>query len=79
MNSPIKQIQNVAVANGLFGKIFGYGNVTVTTTSGVYSFKYVSKPNDFKNAVMAQIENSEESKMDVHAQKIADAIHNTNN
>lgn len=79
MNSPIKQIQNIAVANGLFGKIFGYGNVTVTTTSGVYSFKYVSKPNDFKNAVMTQIENSEESKMDVHAQKIADAIHNTNN
>lgn len=77
MGSPIKQIQNVAVPSGLFGKIFGYGTVEVTTTSGAYTFRYVSKANDFKNTVMAQIENSEENKMDMHAQKIADAIHNT--
>ena len=77
MNSPIKQIQNVQVQNGLFGKIFGFGTVSVTTTSGIYSFKYVSKPNDFKNTVMAQIENSEEDKMDLNAQKIANAINNT--
>lgn len=77
MNSPIKQIQNVKVQNGLFGKIFGFGTVSITTTSGVYFFKYVSKPNDFKNTVMAQIENSEEDKMDLNAQKIANAINNT--
>ncbi len=79
MNSPIHQIQNVKVSNGLFGKIFKYGTIDITTTTGVYYFKYVKNPNDFKNTVMAQIAQSEESKMDLHAQKIADAIKQSNN
>lgn len=79
MNSPIHQIQNVKVSNGLLGKIFKYGTVNITTTSGVYDFKYIKNPNEFKNTVMAQISRSEEAKMDLHAQKIADAIKNTKN
>lgn len=74
MNSPIRQVQNVTCDNGLFGKIFNFGTITITTASGIYIFKYVSNPNEFKNTVMAQYENTEESKMDLHAQKIADAI-----
>lgn len=79
MNSPIHQIQNVRVSNGLLGKIFKYGTINITTTTGVYYFKCVKNPNDFKNAVMAQIAQSEESKMDLHAQKTADAIKQSNN
>lgn len=78
MNSPIHQIQNVSVSNGLFGKLFKYGTVVITTTTGVYAFKYVKNPDQFKNEVMAQITRTEESKMDLHAQKIADAIYRTN-
>lgn len=74
MNSPIHQVQNVKVSNGLLGKIFRYGTVNITTTSGVYDFKYVKNPKDFKNELMAQISRTEESKMDTNAQKIADAI-----
>lgn len=78
MNSPIHQIQNVSVSNGLLGKLFKYGTVVITTTTGVYAFKYVKNPDQFKNEVMAQITRTEESKMDLHAQKIADAINKTN-
>ncbi len=78
MNSPIRQIQNVSVSSGLFGKLFKYGTVVITTTTGVYGFKYVKNPDQFKNEVMAQITRTEESKMDLHAQKIADAIYKTN-
>lgn len=74
MNSPLNKIQNVKVSNGFFGKIFNYGQVAITTTSGTYNFSYISKPNKFKNTLMAQIDNSENDKMDLNAQKIADAI-----
>lgn len=77
MNSPNKQIQNVKVESNFFGKIFKYGTVHITTTSGVYSFGYINKAEEFRNIVMEQIENTEEDKMDLHAQKIADAIKNT--
>lgn len=76
MNSPIHQIQNVQTSSGLLGKIFGYGNIIITTTTGVYNFKYVKKPNDFKDTVIAQISKSEEHKMDLNAEKIAKAIMN---
>lgn len=78
MNSPIHQIQNVSVSNGLLGKLFKYGTIVITTTTGIYNFKYVKNPDSFKNEVMAQITRTEESKMDLHAQKIADAIKNSN-
>ncbi len=74
MNSPLKQIQNVKSESGLFGKIFKFNTVTVQTTSGTYCFKFIKDGDNFKNTVMEQIENTEEDKMDTHAQKIANAI-----
>lgn len=79
LSSPLKQIQNVQVATGFWGKFFKYGTVNVTTASGLYSIKYVNDPQGFRNSIMAQIENTEEDKMDLHAQKIASAIHNLEN
>ena len=79
LSSPLKQIQNVQVATGFWGKIFKYGTVNVTTASGLYSIKYVNDPQGFRNSIMAQIENAEEDKMDLHAHKIASAIHNLEN
>lgn len=76
LSSPLKQIQNVQIVSGFWGKIFKYGTVNVTTASGLYSIKYVNDPNNFRNSIMAQIESTEEDKMDTHAQKIANAIHN---
>ena len=38
MSSSLDKVQNVSVKSGLFGKIFNYGDVTVTTASGTYKF-----------------------------------------
>ena len=78
LSSPLKQIQNVQVKSGFFGKIFKYGTVIITTTSGVYAFNYINKPTDFRNMIMSQIEKTEENKMDLHAQKIAQALNKNN-
>lgn len=76
--SPIDKIQNIQVKNGILGKLFRYGTINITTASGIYSFKYIRKPNEFKKSLLAQISISEENKMDVHAEKIAEAINNIN-
>lgn len=76
LESPIGKIQNIKVEHSIIGRIFKYGTIYITTDSGVYGFKYVNKPEDFRKAVMAQIEASEYDKMDIHANKIASAIKN---
>lgn len=78
MTSPLKHVQNVQIKRSFFGSLFGYGTVSITTASGVYLFKYIQNPKKFRNTLMAQIENAEYGKMDVHAEKIADAIYNKN-
>ena len=79
LQSPLRQIQNVKVEKNFWGRIFKYGIVEITTTTGVYNYKYVKDPESFRNAVLSQIERTEEGKMDLHAQKIADAISNNKN
>ena len=74
LESPINKIQNIKVQHSVLGRILKYGTIFITTDSGLYTFKYIAKPIDFKNAVMLQIEASEYDKMDVHAEKIASVI-----
>lgn len=74
LESPINKIQNIKVQHSILGRILKYGTIFITTDSGVYGFKYINKPEDFRKAVMSQIEASEYDKMDVHANKIASAI-----
>lgn len=76
LESPLNKIQNIKVDYSVLGRLFKYGTVQITTDSGLYTFKYIAKPVDFKKAVMLQIEASEYDKMDVHAEKIASAIKN---
>jgi len=57
MDAPLNKINTVLVKSGLWGKIFNYGSVLVTTSSGKYVFKYLSKPNDFRKMLMNQIDN----------------------
>ncbi|MEG1509785.1 MAG: PH domain-containing protein [Clostridia bacterium] len=74
MSSPLNKVQNVSVSSGLFGKIFGYGNVKITTSSGDYCFRCISKPNDFKTALMSQIDQYEEDKISSQASQMASAM-----
>ena len=73
MDSPLSKIQNVSIRRGLFGKIFGYGGIAVTTASGSYRFGYVIKPNEFKSELMEAIDKAEEEKMLKQAETISKA------
>lgn len=51
MVSPISKVQDVSVRSGLFGKIFGYSTITVSTagTAGTeYIFPRVAKAGEFQ-------------------------------
>lgn len=72
--SPIQQVQNVNVKSGIIGKILKYATVSITTTTGLYCYKYVKNASDFKSAVLNATEINDSNKMDLNAQKIANAI-----
>lgn len=74
LESPLNKIQNIKIERTFWGRVFGYGTINITTDSGLYTFKYIRKTNEFKNKIMAQIEISEYNKMDIQAKKIAEAF-----
>lgn len=74
MNSPLSAIQNIKVQNGLFGKIFNYGNISISTASGTYVFNYIKHATEFKNMLSLQIEEYKKAEMEENALKIAQAM-----
>lgn len=74
MSSSLDKVQNVSVKSGLFGKIFNYGDVTVTTASGTYKFFNIAKAEAFKTALMTQIETYGEEKVKYQAAQMAQAM-----
>lgn len=74
LDSPLNKLNSIQVKQGMFGKIFNYGTVIITTSSSAFEFEYVTKPNEFKTIINNQIEAYEENKMDIQANKIAKAM-----
>lgn len=74
MDTPLDKITNIVVTTGFWGKIFKYGNIRITTISGDYVFNGLADPEGFKTTLQQQMDFSEESKMDMHAGKIAAAM-----
>lgn len=74
MSSPLRQVQNITVKRGFFGSFFKYGTVTITTGTGIYLFKRVRQPEKFKKVFLQALQTSLENQMDIHAEKIAQAI-----
>lgn len=74
LDSPINKVQNTEITQGLGGKIFNYGTVAITTAAGAYNFTGVKSPNEFKSAVMAQIEAYEEERMRLQSEQMAKAM-----
>lgn len=74
MDSPLNKIQNTKVKQNIIEKILGYGDIMVTTASGVYNFKGIGKPNDFKNMLNSQIDIFDEDRINKQAQKIASEV-----
>lgn len=74
LDSPLNKINGVQVKQGLFGKIFNYGTISITTASTVFNFDYIDKPNDFKNILNNQIEKYEDDRIEKQAKKMAEAM-----
>lgn len=74
MDAPLNKVQNISVSSGLFGKIFGYGHVNISTASGNFMYRHVKQADDFKALVMSQIEIYEENESKRHAEEIARAM-----
>ena len=74
LDSPLNKINGVQVKQKLFGKIFNYGTISVTTASTVFNFDYIDHPNEFKNLLNNQIEIYEDDRMQKQAQKMAEAM-----
>ena len=74
LDSPLNKITGIKIDQGLFGKIFNYGTIRITTASTALEFRYISNPSDFREALNNQIELYKEQKMDYQAQKIGEVI-----
>lgn len=74
LDSPLNKINGVQVEQGLFGKLFNYGTISITTSSTVFHFDMISKPQDFKNILNNQIELYDNERIQKQAKEIAKAI-----
>lgn len=74
MDAPLNKINTISVTSGLFGKIFGYGNLHLTTSSGSYDYKGVKNPEIFRRAVMDEIDNFDEARVKKQAAEMAAAL-----
>ena len=74
LDSPLNKVQNCAVNQTFVGKIFNYATVDITTAAGRYQVVGVKSGNEFKNAVMAQIDQFEEYRIKQQAEQMARAM-----
>lgn len=76
MDSPLNKINSISISSGLFGKMFGYGNIVINTTATTYVFKNISQPEAFKHNVLDQMDKFEQARIQQQAQALAGAINN---
>lgn len=57
MDSRIEQITSVKVTQGLIGKMFNYGTISINTAGGNYNFNYMSNPEKIRKAINNSIDN----------------------
>lgn len=74
LDAPLNKINNVSVSSGLFGKVFGYGNIHITTSSGAYLYKGVANPEIFRVNLMKQIDQFDKDRIRHQASEMASAM-----
>ncbi len=55
LDTPLNKVNNISISSGLFGKIFGYGKISITSSSGNYRYQAISDPEFFRDIVMTTI------------------------
>jgi len=74
LDTPLNKINTVSVSSGLWGKLFGYGTIHTTSSSGEYRFTGLQSPNVFRDAVMDQIDRFERERSKQQAMDFADVL-----
>lgn len=74
LDSPLNKIQNVSENQTFGGKIFNYSTIVITTAAGSYKYDCIKKGAEFKNAIMAQIDQYEEDRIKQQASEMAAAM-----
>lgn len=74
MDAKLDKIQTVKIEETFWGRIFKFATVTVTTAGADYVFYGIAKANDFKQAIMNQIDEYDDFKVNKQAQAIAGAM-----
>ena len=74
LDAPLNKVQNVAVAQPFFGKIFNYGTIQINTAAGEYLFGAIKNADAFKKVIMSQIDQFEEDRLKQQADQMAQAM-----
>lgn len=70
----LDKVSNIGVDQGIFGRMFGYGTVTVITAGERVAFVGIRQPADFRRAVTQQMEAYNEMKIKQQAEAIAKSL-----
>ena len=74
LDAPLDKVQNVSVTQTLGGKIFNYSTVRIDTAASQFEFPAIVRANEFKGALMNQIDQAQEEKLAKQAQQMAQAM-----
>lgn len=74
IDSMLDKVSNVSINQGLLGRIFNYGSVSITTAGDSVIFAGIAKPNVFKAAVINQMDSYSKQKVQEQAEAIAKAM-----
>lgn len=74
LDAPLDKISGIQVQQGLFGKIFNYGTIIITTASSMFYFKHINNPDLFRTKLNDQIEEYKENNIKHQAKIMAEAV-----
>lgn len=78
MDLPLDKITSISAGSGLAGKIFGYGYLSVSSSTGNVKYNYIERAESIRSDIMAQSEIYEEEKIKKQATEMANAMRNIN-
>ena len=73
-DAPLNKIQSISVTQSFFGKIFNFSTVRIDTAAGGPRFVAVKYADNFKRALMNEIDNYEEALVKRQSMEMANAM-----
>ncbi len=71
LDAPLNKLESVSVSSGLWGKVFRYGTLMIVSGDSRFVFVGVKDAEDFKKALMKQIDEYENQKLKQQAIEMA--------